>query len=266
MVAKMKEIAIVTEIPKKMGLDFREDNLGLLIELHPDFEFKNKHARIIPVNQLLGDLENNTRLACNLVNKLTADEPCFRNVPQLTVYKETLSRELFRTVCLLNMHNYLVNQKLYICKFYSPSLWSDELMALSKVLNSPIQVKLYFKKECRIRRIFRRIISARFSFQVLYVEYNNVLSCFDPFFRRKKWVRKFKNSELKMNKIWFYSTAFNYTNIGLDYEPYFRASFHFLIEDSLTAGRPLRKIGRSFTLLHDFFSSDLIPSKKEVKI
>ena len=42
MVAKMKEIAIVTEIPKKMGLDFREDNLGLLIELHPDFEFANQ--------------------------------------------------------------------------------------------------------------------------------------------------------------------------------------------------------------------------------
>ena len=65
--------------------------------------------------------------------------------------------------------------------------------------------------------------------------------------------------------IWFYSTAYNYTKIALQYEPFIEQKINFLVEDPGTGGRRLREIGRESHWLYAWSRSSDIPSYSQVR-
>src|SRR5215471_10786838 len=65
--------------------------------------------------------------------------------------------------------------------------------------------------------------------------------------------------------MWFYSPAYTFTKIGLEYEPYFPEKVNFLVEDPATGGKRLRELGREFHWLYAWSRISDIPSVSEVR-
>jgi hypothetical protein len=65
--------------------------------------------------------------------------------------------------------------------------------------------------------------------------------------------------------IWFYSTAYNCTKIGLEYEAYLPGKLNFLVEDPATGGRRLREFGRECYGLYAWSRASDIPSASQVR-
>src|SRR5206468_10570573 len=93
-------------------------------------------------------------------------------------------------------------------------------------------------------------------------ELGQVLDRFDPFHRRRTLLQRPGNVR---GGLWFYSTAYTFTQIGLLYEEYFPGAFKFLIENAATGGRALREAGRPWTSCYDYVSLAMAPSKREAR-
>jgi len=65
--------------------------------------------------------------------------------------------------------------------------------------------------------------------------------------------------------IWFYSTSYNCTKIGLQYEPYMPQRPNFLVEEVRTGGKRLREVGRESHWLYAWSRVYDIPSSGEVR-
>ena len=98
---------------------------------------------------------------------------------------------------------------------------------------------------------WRRLTQARFSVSSVREELGLVLNRIDPFRRRRALLSR---PVRKRGGLWFYSTAYTFTQIGLLYEPYFPAPFEFLVENPATGGRALRESGRPFVSVYEFAS------------
>jgi hypothetical protein len=259
----VKKITILTEFLEIPAIT--HGKIGLLIECAPDNEIIKKYPDAVNVSTLIDDPENIRRLACNVTTKILADEPYFRGIPQLTILHETVSAQLYKIFQLIHLHDYILNEGYETCEFVIPSWWSEELKKLTVLIDSPLRVMTpVSSSQSGLRRCINRITSSHFSINTIYTELKQALDQIDPFHRRAMWSIKYKKCEYEKHKIWFYTTAVNYTNIGLLYEPHFSKSFYFLVENNLTGGKPLIERQRSFSSIYAFSRPEFIPNRDEI--
>ena len=108
----------------------------------------------------------------------------------------------------------------------------------------------------------QRLRQSRFAGAQWRDELGLVLERVDPFHRRRALLPR---RARKAGGLWFYSTAYTFTKIGLLYEPHFPAPFEFLIEDPATGGRALRESGRRFVSIYEFASWMDAPKSREIR-
>lgn len=258
----MKKITILTDCYKTPKIS--HGNIGLLIECASDSVIAIQYSGAIPINQLIGNIESTRRTACDFVTRLLDGEPYIRGIPQLTIFMESMASEVQKIFHTIQLHDYLVREKYEICEFLSASYWSDGLIKLTKLVESSLQVKApTIVNQNKYSKMINRIFQGKFSLNAIFSELRTILDYIDPFHRRSMIIRKTKN-KIEKNKIWFYSTALTYTNIGLHYEPLFPSSFNYLVENTLTGGWPLNDSRRRFTSLYEFVRRDYIPSHDEI--
>jgi len=248
-----------TELPSILDGD-----IGTLLEYAADSQFGKKYPNVIPMAKLIGHHDTTYDAACELVNTILSNEPTLRGIPQLTVFQEQINWEFHKIVRLIHLHDFLIKAQYEICEFPSTSWWGNELSNLVRLINSPIIVRSpQIAKQTRLSRVWKRIVSSQFSLKEIYTEFTRALDQFDPFHRRSMWFKK-TNKNLTSGKTWYYTTAVTFTNIGLLYEPYFPERFEFLIENSLTGGKPLINKRRGYHSIYAFASADFIPNKHEI--
>lgn len=257
-----KKITILTT--NKIKPDIVDGDVGFLFETSTDSQFK--YNNIISSSKLIGDQENTRRLACNTAKKILAGEPHFRGIPQLSVFQESISIEFEKAFNLIHLHDFLIKDNYTTCEFVTPSWWADGLSQLTSVIGSSLNIitpKSY--KNNKLKRSLKRIYSNHFSLDAIKTEVTQAVNQIDPFHRRNMILNYFKKNNTMQGKLWFYTTALTYTNIGLLYEPYFPEEFCYLVEDPLTGGKPLKNKKRAFINFYNFALPKFIPTPIEVK-
>lgn len=261
----MKKITLLTALTDSPHLLSSE--IGLLFECATDSELGIRYKEAIPAIQLIGDLENAMQSACILASKLLQAEPCFRGIPQLSIFHEVIADELQRIFHIIYLHDFLVNEGYTVCEFLSSSWWSEGLSKLVVLSGSILTVSApIMLKKNKIHNCIHRMISGMGNLNSILTEFKRGLDYLDPYHYRNIFINKFKKIIINKNKCWFYSTAINYTNIGLSYEPCFPTPFTFLIENKMTGGQPLIKKNRTFHDLYGFSKKSFIPKALEIKI
>jgi hypothetical protein len=260
MTKKITLLTCPTEFPV-----IQTGDIGTLLEYAPDSQFGVTYSHAIPIVKLIGHHDTTYDAACELVNLLLSNEPLLRGIPQLTVFQEQMNWEFHKLFRLIHLHDFLLSENYQVCEFPSSSWWGTALANLVQLTHSPIIVQTpKLPNESRLGRVWKRIVSSQFSLKELYTEFTRALDQLDPFHRRKMRVKK-TNAPVATGKIWYYSTAVTFTNIGLLYEPYFPQQFEYLIENPLTGGQPLIQKRRSYRSIYDFARSEFIPRKDEIE-
>ena len=259
----MKKITLITS--SELLSHCKHEHVGILIESASDSHFSTMFTRATPIMDLIGHPDERRQFAGQLTAKLLSDEPRLRGIPQLTVFQEQLSWELQKIFCLLHVYDYLINHNFNLCELTSPSWWGNGLMRLSKLKPSQCTIKIpCIKQHHRLKNALNRVMASGLSLNTIYDEFHHGLDYLDPFHFRSQWMNPFKHERHDKHKLWYYTTAITFTNIGLSYEKFFPEPFHFLVEDKLTGGKPLYHQHRSFAYLYDFLNTSFIPKKDEI--
>ncbi|OGT37993.1 MAG: hypothetical protein A3F11_03215 [Gammaproteobacteria bacterium RIFCSPHIGHO2_12_FULL_37_14] len=259
----MKKITLLTKWAEDASV--LGGDLGLLVECSTDSKLSSSFRDAFPIEQLIGNKADTRRLACHMANRLLAEEPFFRGVPQLTIFQEVVSLELHKTFHLIQLHDFLLRNGYKACEFIFPSWWGDELDKLTKFTGSSLRVIIPgHAKPSLWRKLLNHIDFRHFSISEAHHFLRLVIDRIDPFHRRLMLFKNSIHNKVVKNRLWFYTTAVNYTNISLLYAEYFPESLQYLVENRQTGGKPLRKGQHIFTNLYDFSSPKFIPSRSEV--
>lgn len=247
-------------------LPLQSSAVGLMFECAPDGETYQYYPHAIALKKLIGEFRETKANAFQLARKLLADEPECRGIQQLSVFEELVIRELQRAYHLLHLHAFLIENGFTQCHFTGSTHFAEGLQCLVAYLNSNLVVTVSDTSRkniplVSIKRSFKRLSASGFSTRTLSQEWEQVLERIDPYHRRHR-IGVNKNSAIP-GAIWFYTTAYTYTRIGLIYEPYFPQPFHYLVENPLKGGVPLTAVDRSYTSVYQFGNSGMEPSASE---
>ncbi len=240
--------------------------VGLLFECAPDSLVRRRHAAALGLPELIGDFDAVKRRAFDLAARLLAGEPLLRGLAQLRVFEEVVIRELQYALHTLHLRRQLIALGARRCRFGRSSRFAQGLADLrgQGELDVEIDVPAERQRFPVVRSLansVRRLRSSRLAGAGVRAELALVLNRIDPYHRRSALRPR---RTVKPGGLWFYSTAYTYTKIGLLYEPHFPAPFRFLIENAATGGRALREAGRPFVGLYEFASWADAPTRHEV--
>lgn len=242
-----------------------EGAIGLLFECAPDTGFRRQYPAAISLQELIGDFKSVKQRAFGLARKLLQDEPALRGVKQLEIFEELVVRELQHILHAKMLHDRLVAGGFNACTFTGPSRLAQDLQWFASRLGSSIAVATLLvsgsASASSMRRSWQRLRQAGFNKSAFSSEWRQVMDRVDPFHRRACFTR---SRPRRRNALWFYSTAYTFTRIGLLYEPYFPEPFEYLAENPQTGGQPLKSAQRAFASPYEFVSFDMAPSKGEV--
>lgn len=238
--------------------------VGLLFECARDSSINLQFHDAVGLTELIGDFDSIKQRAFVLASKLLACEPHLRGVRQLGIFEELVLRELQRILHAQTLHDRLVADGIGVCNFTGPSRLAQDLQWFSRRHGNAMTVTVSeaadYAASSGMRRSWQRLCQADFGKSALASEWRQVLDRVDPFHRRACFSR---NRSYRRNAIWFYSTAYTFTRIGLLYETYFPEAFEYLAENPQTGGQPLKAIGRTFASPYQFASCDMAPSAGE---
>jgi len=244
--------------------------VGLLCEMPPDADLPAKHTGALGIYALLGDPDQARERASQLVEKLVAGEPRLRGIQQLRVFEEVLKNRCKIAFHVLHLVDWLKANGIKTCVLPQRSWLASHAQALSSYGGVDIRFAAGgagkagsgFSQRERIVRIAGRLRDGKFSGQTLREEWRQVLDRIDPFHRRQALRKQSEN--WRPGEIWFYSTAYTFTRVGLAYEPYFPAPFRFMVENAATGGAPLDHAARPFVSIYQFSARHLAPARDEV--
>jgi hypothetical protein len=245
--------------------------IGLLCEVAADGKFRDKFPDALSFSEIFGSRSEARHRAYVLAGQLVADEPVLRGVQHLRVFEEMLISELERVFLVLNLIDWLRENRITTCALYEESWLSSysRVLGMAEDITVKVSPRADGSREhshpllARAARVYSRIRSSGVSRSTLYQEYRQFLDHVDPFHRRSalRWRRR----KWRTGDIWFYTTAHTFTNIGLAFEPYFPAPLNFLVENPGRGGVPLKGIPRSWTSVYEFSLLDFAPSRREVQ-
>ena len=236
--------------------------IGLLCEFAPDSPSLEKAGHCHGIDELLGSTDAALAVAYPLVSKLLERAPIVDELPILGIFEELLLEQVSYIVQAFHLDRWITSQGFSSCRFVSHSPWLDRLLLIRAVHPSGYSVtaQVPLLQANRRARSLGKLWTSRP----------------DPpeFFRRVMplWSRHLASATMRKRAqnaprggVWFYSTAYNYTKIGLEYEPYLPEKPHYLVEDRATGGKRLRELGRESHWLYAWSQASDIPSSSEVR-
>ena len=242
-----------------------DGKVGLLFECAPDDQIAKRYAESAKLTELIGEFDATKKHAHALASKLLEDEPPFQGVRQLSIFDELVTGEVQRILHAKALHDWLASHDIDTCVFTHPSRLAQDLRWISQRSGNAISVTAPVAEDSAptsaARRSWGRIRATRFNRASIASEWRLLLDRVDPFHSRTRLVRKELHSR---RRLWFYSTAYTFSRIGLAYEPYFPEPFDYLVENPRTGGVPLAAVGRSFSSPYDFATREMAPTRRGV--
>jgi hypothetical protein len=241
--------------------------VGLLFECAPDSWVRRRHPSAPLMSELIGEFEAIKRQAHELASTLLAGEPLLRGVAQLRIFEEIVIRELQYALHTIHLGRQLNALGIRRCRFLKPSRFARGLADLERFGDRGFDVDIPVGRQPApvvrsLANSLQRLRQSRFAGAQLREELGLVLERVDPFHRRRALLPR---RVRKVGGLWYYSTAYTFTKIGLLYEPHLPAPLEFLIEDQATGGRALRESGRRFVSIYEFASWADAPKNREIR-
>jgi hypothetical protein len=236
--------------------------VGLLCEFAPDSPCLQKLEQHYGPDEILGSVDAALPVAYALVSKLLQSAPIIEGLPVLSVFEELLLEQVSYMVQAFHLDRWICAEGFSTCRFDAYSPWLDRLQQVRSVTGSAYSLlaDVPLVQSHRGARALQKLWDSR--------------PAPAEFFRRVMplWSRRLAAVPMRQQAqdaprggIWFYSTAYNYTKIGLQYEPYLPQKLNFLVEDPGTGGKRLGEIGRESHWLYAWSRNSDIPSSAEVR-
>ena len=235
---------------------------GLLCEFAPDSAWLQTVDEHYGPDEILGSVDAALPVAHGLVSKLLQSAPVIEGLPVLSIFEELLLEQVSYMVQAFHLDDWIRAKGFTSCRFDSYSPWLDRLQQVRSVTGSSYSLlaDVPLSQSHRGARALQKLWDSR--------------PAPSEFFRRVMplWSRSLSAAPKRKHAqaaphggIWFYSTAYNYTKIGLQYEPYLPQKLNFLVEDPNTGGKRLREAGRESHWLYAWSRNSDIPSSSEVR-
>jgi hypothetical protein len=236
--------------------------VGLLCELAPDSPWLQNAERSYGPDEILGSADAALAVAYPVVCKLLQSAPSIEGLPILSILEETLLEQVSYIVQTFHLDRWISSGGFSICRFASYSPWLERLRQVKAFSASTYAIigDVPLLQANRGARAMRKLWSSR--------------PTLGEFFKRvtPRWFRyvsampaRKQAQEAPRGGIWFYSTAYNSTKIGLEYEAYLPGKLNFLVEDAATGGRRVRELGRECYELYAWSRASDIPSASQVR-
>lgn len=260
----------ITLLSGKDNIVTEQNLVGLLYECAPDSKAFQCGNRVIPLATLIGDFAKTKRKAFDLARKLLDHEPRFRGIQQLGIFEELVIRELQHAFHAIRLHQSLEALGVDICRISSRTRTIDAVRRIQDLAPCSYRLKERFRPAtigglvARASRVIIRLREAGFSAAGVWAEWRQFLNVVDPYHWRAMFSSK-AETPMKRGGIWFYSTSYSFTRIGMMYEPFSPEQFTYLVEDAHTGGRALREARRKFIDLYALGNIALRPPTKELE-
>jgi hypothetical protein len=246
------------------GSDLRRavGTVGLLCEFAPDSPTLQKAERWYGPEQLLGSADAALAIAYPLVSKLLEIAPVIEGLPLFYIFEESMLEQVSYAVQAFHLNRWIDEHGFSTCRFLSYSPWLDRLLQVRQVQQSRYSLvsAATLLQTSTSARALRKLWESRpkppEAFRRVMPLWSRHLSAAST---RKTLERA------PSGGIWFYSTAYNYTKIGLHYEPFLPGPLNFLVEEPTTGGKRLRELGRDAYWLYAWSRASDIPSTAEVR-
>lgn len=241
-----------------------DSDLGLLFEMAPDALNSLGKRQVYFLKELAGDSNEHKIKAFQLARQLLLGEPAQRGIQQLSVVEELVIRELQFLFFVQALHDKLVGLGYQKCQFEIHYPVAKLLAWFSNMLGTGLQVTSPQESSPlsgSIRRSFTRLKEGKGSLTTIKREFGQIVDRLDPYRSRYSWQRALVEPK---QKIWFYSTATTFTQIGLAYEPFFPQPFHYMLEAPDRGGVSLSAARREFFSPYHLLRRGMAPSRGEL--
>jgi len=236
--------------------------VGLLCEFAPDSPSLRNIGQCYRLDDLLGSADAALAEVYPLVGKLLRSAPVLDGLPFLYLFEEPLLEQLSYIKQAFHLDSWISERGFRGCRFVSYSPWLDRLLQVRKVTSSAYTLvsDVPLLQTNSSARAFRKLWNSR--------------PKPPEAFRRimPLWSRHLSGTRLSKaargaprGGIWFYSTAYNFTRIGLQYEPYLPQKVNYLVEEPGTGGKALREMGRPWHWLYAWSERSDIPNAHQVR-
>lgn len=246
------------------GSDFADASgtIGLLCEFAPDSPSLRRAEACYGPEELLGSADAALAAVYPLVSKLLASAPIIDELPLLHIFEESLLEQLSYIVRAFHLDRWITAQSFEACRFVSYSPWLDRLLQVRAITGSTYDLvaQVPLLETSRSARALRKLWDSRpalpeFARRVMPLWSRSLAA-----YRRRK-----QAENAPRGGIWFYSTAYNYSKVGLQFEPYLPQPMNFLVEEPATGGKRLREVGRTAHWLYAWARMSDMPSASEVR-
>lgn len=243
-----------------------DGDVGFLLEIADDSEMRAPFKNCLGLRDLIGSFDTARVAAHELARKLLADEPYLRGLRQLNILEETVIGELQHALHTIHLHDVLLARGYDEVVFSGSSRFADGLARLNLLRGTgPVLRSRNVRSlttSSRIKRSFNRLYKSKFSLDSIRQEFQQALETIDPYGRRQILAKP--ASGWREREIWFYTTAYTFTNAGLLYEPFFPQPFRYLVDNALTGGKPLKERNREWIDANAFSDPAFVPSEEEL--
>lgn len=239
-----------------------EGTAGLLCEFAPDSPCFKAPARCVGPDQLLGSVDGALKEVYPLVRRLLDSAPSVEGFPPLSIFEETLLEQLSYILQAFQLDRWISEERFATCRFSAYSPWLDRLRDVQTFTRSGYEIiaELPIFQSSSRGRALNRLWTSRPDAPELFRRMMPLWSrCLSALSKRQL------TRATRQGGIWFYSTAYNYTKIGLEYEPYLPEQMNYLVEDPATGGKRLRELRRPWYPLYAWAQFADIPSPFETR-
>jgi hypothetical protein len=256
----------LTIFSKHSKIEPCEHAVGFLCECAPDSSVFVTHSSPYTPEQMLGPLRDSEDAAALLSRKLCDDVVEFEGVNLLYVLEEQLIEELTLLARYMHLDRWIEANEFKFVRCPGAPEVIGRLSSLARLTGSHYELA----GEEQHRSEFVRKLNMHVSREGFGPSALGGLA-------KRGWDRRFplvskllgaiphRLFEVPEGGLWFYTTAYNYTSIGLAYERYLPTKLHYLYEDAGTGGRRLREAGRHGLNLYAFARRSDLPSVREVR-
>lgn len=236
--------------------------VGLLCEFAPDSPWLRGIGDRHSPEELLGSVDAALPMAYSLVSKLLQSTPVIDGFRLMYIFEELLLEQFSHILQSLHLDRWIREQGYTSCRFVSYSPWLDRLQQVRSITGSDyaLVAEVPLLQSSHGARWLQKLWESRPAPSEAWRRVMPLWSRWLSAIPRRKYTR-----EAPRGGIWFYSTAYNYTKIGLRYEPYMPQELNFLVEDPSTGGRRLRELGREAHCLYAWARKSDIPSHSEAR-
>ena len=237
-------------------------NAGLLCEFPDDSQWRKAAEFCYGPQELLDSANAALSVAHSVVSKLLAGLLSVEGLPILSIFEEPFLEQVSYAVQAFHLDQWISSHGFSRCDFHGYSPWLDRLRRVRSLTGSRYELMAHvpFAESSWVRRGVRKLLRSR-------TPPSEVFRQVAPLVSRHASATRFRTlaEQAPHGGIWFYSTAYNYTKIGLEYERFFLQPLHFLVEDAATGGKCLSERGRSFFPLYAWSRVSDIPPHSQVR-